>query len=261
MNIRKILLVVVTSCIAFAASSKASSWAVLAELIAEQGINVKEWTEQTEQLRQTVEQARKTVEQVNKVKDFIGDPSKIHNLDGVWAIYTESKQTGEDWGKIVDAYSKNTGKEAVNSDFNGLGGVGNTIQLGNDGSCLDRNPNLYKTIEGRIESANNLRKSIERIADRRRIIREEIASATKQLQFATTDSEIQKVNGVLLAQGALLRSAENELRFAQMETEARAAEIKAAESAKHIAEGEQNAALIATGYKETADKLTIPTIK
>jgi len=79
------------------------------------------------------------------------------------------------------------------------------------GQTIQRPADQYKPFAAVINSASNYVAVADNAAQRRAAIKDQIAQTTQQLQNATTDAQVQKLQGVLTSLNADLASTDDEV--------------------------------------------------
>ena len=257
----KLLSLIFASVFAFSNHAQAqASWAVLAEQIAEQAVNYVQYTEQTVQMVSTAKNTFDTVTNLKDLKKTFGDPATILSLDGITSVFDNASMLGPVADDLSTLYSTISGAGVFATNFGNLGNVDSNVTISNpDGteSSVARNVARTKSVDASVQEVQRLRTIRDDTNSRRLQIREDMAKTLEQLKNATTDAEVQKLQGVLIAQGAMLRSVENDVRLADSEAEARNLEIKAYDQTRKQAGAETSSVTITTGITRAADNFKI----
>ena len=180
-----------------------------AEQIADQAANLAKYINMIDN---QVKQITTLTDQLNEFKhyeDLFGDPSTIAlpmvsalNLD---LRLPEIGQNLDSLLAITDASAAFT--NTVGGVFNAIGATFQTP----DGKTILRATNDFKPFAALTQTADNFISVARNAAARRAAIKNQIAETTTQLNSATTDAEVQKLQGTLASLNADLASAGDEV--------------------------------------------------
>lgn len=175
-----------------------------------------------EQIKQLYEQIEQLYQQIEQMDDYLarfGDPKQIVDLAGLDALLKElgQKTTGLDIEKRLPAI---TGEGMFGFDGVGvLEAITPSFEVG--GQVIEREPERYKAEDATRATIEEFRRKKQQVIERRDQLKGEIAETTKQLQTASTDSEVQKLTGVMLGLQTELEAMDQEVEIAAAENQAR----------------------------------------
>ena len=175
-------------------------------------MNAQQILDTAQQIAKQVQQIQMLTQQLTEFKNYeavFGDPKKIV-LPMVSALDADlqSLETGKNLENLV---SSADGNYALTYNNNGIyATVGTSFQTP-AGQTVQRPADQYKKFAAINETANNFVAVADNAAQRRAAIKSQIAQTTKQLQSASTDAEVQKLQGVLTGLNADLASTDDEV--------------------------------------------------
>jgi hypothetical protein len=159
-----------------------------------------------------VQQIQTLTSQLNEFKNYeslFGNPSKV-TLSMVPALASDL-QTAEPGQNLETLVSNANGNIALTYNNNGIyTTVGTSFQTPK-GQTIQRPTNQYQRFSAIINTASNYVTVADNAAQRRATIKTNIAQTTQQLQTATNDAQVQKLNGVLTSLNADLSSTDDEV--------------------------------------------------
>jgi hypothetical protein len=159
-----------------------------------------------------VQQIQTLTDQLNQFEhyeDLFGDPSKV-TLSMV-APLDADLQSLEPGVNLENLVAGADGNAALTYNDSGLyTTVGVSFQTPR-GQTIQRPADQYKPFAAIINSASNYVAVADNATKRRATIKNQIAQTTQQLQSATTDAEVQKLQGVLIGLDGDLASTDDEL--------------------------------------------------
>lgn len=159
-----------------------------------------------------VQQIQSLTDQLNEFKNYeslFGDPKKVA-LSMVPALASDLQQT-EPGKNLEDLLSIADGNYALTYNDSGLyATVGTSFQTPG-GQTIQRPANVFKPFAAINRTADNYVAVADDAAKRRAAIKDQIAKTTEQLKNATTDAEVQKLQGVLSGLNADLASTDAEV--------------------------------------------------
>lgn len=173
-----------------------------------QAINLAKYVEMVNNQVQQIETMTRELEQVTAYTEAFGDPSKLLNIAGADQLISRLGSF-ESGGKLVDLQRSASGSAALGYTANGLYSAIAPIQIG--GKETDRNPDLYKKHGALEATVSNYSDTHDQSIQRAKSARENLSNATTALQTATTDAEVQKLQGVIATQSAELESLQSEV--------------------------------------------------
>ena len=150
---------------------------------------------------QQIDKATQTLTQLTSYVKIVGDPSQIVNVTGVSSAVTELKSTGI--GQPVSALaSLANGASALQNNGSGLYvTVSNTTA---SGSPVAHNDDLYRRYDAVDRTVSNFQAVQNDTLARIQALRTAMKQTLNQLDAATTQTEINKLHGVLVAQASAL---------------------------------------------------------
>ena len=145
-----------------------------------------------------VQQINTLTSQLNQFENYealFGNPSQVVlSMVAPLAADLKSLEPGLNLENLVANANGNT---ALTFNDNGIyATVGTSFQTPG-GQTIQRPADQYKPFAAVINTASNYVSVADNAAQRRAAIKDQIAQTTQQLQDATTDAEVQKLNGVL----------------------------------------------------------------
>ena len=150
---------------------------------------------------QQIDKATQTLTQLTNYVKIVGDPSQIVNVTGVSSAVTELKSTGVGQPVSVLAGSAN-GASALQNNGSGLYvTVSNTTA---SGSTIAHDDDLYRRYDALDRTVSNFQAVQNDTLARIQTLRTAMKQTLNQLDAATTQSEIDKLHGVLVAQASAL---------------------------------------------------------
>ena len=179
------------------------------EQILDQAVNVAKYVQM---IQNQVQQIQKLTDQLTEFKhyeDLFGDPASI-GLPMVSALNTDLQQL--ELGVNLDSLlSLTDGNAALTNTVNGLyAAIGATFQTP-DGQTVLRPAVEFKPFAAINQTADNFMAVARNAASRRAAIKNQIAQTTTQLNGATTDAEVQKLQAILTGLNADLSGTEAEV--------------------------------------------------
>jgi hypothetical protein len=204
-NMKKLIASTVVS--ASLALSARAQW-----IVYDPTMNVQQIMDTAQQIAKQVEQIQMLTQQLSEFKNYeslFGDPKQVAlsmvstlNAD---LLKTEPGQTLDHLLSIAD------GNYALTYNESGIyATVGATFQTPG-GQTIQRPADLYKPFAAVSRTADNFVSVADDAAARRADIKQQIAQTTAQLKTATTDAEVQKLQGVLSSLNGDLASTDAEV--------------------------------------------------
>jgi len=175
-------------------------------------MNTQQIIDTAQQIAKQVEQIQMLTQQLNEFKNYeaiFGNPSQVV-LPMVSALDADLKslETGLNLENLV---ANANGTIALTYNDSGLyATVGASFQTPG-GQTVQRPADQYKPFAAIINSASNYVAVAANAAQRRVAIKNQIAQTTQQLQNATTDAQVQKLQAVLTSLNADLASTDDEV--------------------------------------------------
>jgi len=159
-----------------------------------------------------VQQINTLTSQLNEFKNYeslFGNPSQVV-LSMVAPLATDLKSL-EPGLNLENLVANANGNTALTFNDNGIyATVGASFQTPG-GQTIQRPANQYEPFAAIINTASNYVSVADNAAQRRATIKDQIAQTTQQLQDATTDAQVQKLNGVLASLNSDLASTDDEV--------------------------------------------------
>jgi hypothetical protein len=181
--------------------------------------NVQQILDETENLAEYVDMVENQVQQIDTLEsqlsqfenyeNLFGNPSQV-TLSMVAPLDTDlqSLEPIQNLGNLVASANGNT---ALTFNDSGIyPTVGASFQTPG-GQTIQRPANQYEPFAAIINTASNYVSVADSAAQRRATIKDEIAQTTQQLQAATTDAQVQKLQGVLTSLNGDLASTDDEV--------------------------------------------------
>ena len=165
-----------------------------------------------EMIDNQVQQIQTLTDQLNQFEhyeDLFGDPSKV-TLSMV-APLDADLQNLEPGLNLENLVANADGSIALTYNDSGIyATVGTSFQTPR-GQTIQRPAEHYRPFAAIINSPSNYVAVADNAVKRRATIKSQIAQTTQQLQDATTDAEVQKLQGVLISLNADLASTDDEI--------------------------------------------------
>ncbi len=165
-----------------------------------------------EMINNQVQQINTLTAQLDEFKHYeslFGDPKAIL-LPTVQPLIGDLRQTELGQTLLTLEATINT-TDAMTYDGNGLfAGIGTTFSTPN-GQTITRPTDPYKPVAAVQQTTDNYLAVSTNAAARRVALKDEIATTTQQLKAATTDAEVQKLQGVLTGLSAALNNTDYEI--------------------------------------------------
>ena len=159
-----------------------------------------------------VQQIQTLTQQLNQFEHYealFGDPSKV--VLSMVAPLDADLQSVEPGLNLENLVANADGSAAMTYNDSGIySTVGTSFQTPR-GQTIQRPADQYKAFAAVINSASNYVAVADNAAKRRTTIKDQIAQTTQQLQNATTDADVQKLQGVLSSLNGDLASTDDEL--------------------------------------------------
>jgi hypothetical protein len=165
-----------------------------------------------EMIENQVQQIQTLTDQLNEFKhyeDLFGDPKSVV-LSTVSPLLNDLKKT--ELGQTLTSLETTINTtDAMLYNANGLfQSIGTTFTTP-DGQTVTRQTNPFKPIAAVQKTTDNYLSVSTDAAIRRVALKNEIAATTEQLKSATTDAEVQKLQGVLTGLSAALNNTDYEI--------------------------------------------------
>ncbi|HVX91052.1 MAG TPA: hypothetical protein VHC20_05515 [Candidatus Paceibacterota bacterium] len=184
--------------------------AIHTQQILDQAQNVAKYIEMIENQIQQINTLTSQLRELEQYNRAFGDPSRLLNITGVTGLlrdlrHAELGQSIEQIRRIAD------GSYALTYDGSGIyHSVGTTFRTPS-GTEIERDEEIYRDNAAIQRTTDNYTSVADDVRDRRRVLKDQIAATTEQLQSATTDAEVQKLTGVLIGLNAALAATDKEV--------------------------------------------------
>lgn len=198
------------------------------------------------------------LDQITAYVDAFGDPSSLLNITGADKIISQLRlpSSGQLLGDLQRASSGAT------SLTNTSGGLFRSIESINiNGVEVPRHEELYRKYGALEDTETNYRTVHEESADRIKTLKENISDTTRALQSATTDAEVQKLQGTLASQNAQLTALQGDVQSAATQVLVQDALNRNDEEKQEQARREKDAAEWGITNKQFDQLLTLPETK
>lgn len=167
-----------------------------------------------EMISNQVEQINLLTSQLQQVTAYVeafGDPAALLQITGADKIISQLQQQpiGQLLGDLQEAAS---GIESLQNNANGLFRSIENISI--SGVEVPRSEDLYKKYGALENTVENFQTVHEEASGRIQTLKRDIGSTTTALQSATTDAQVQKLQGVLASQRAELTALQTEVQQA-----------------------------------------------
>ncbi|MBX3742569.1 MAG: hypothetical protein KF712_16400 [Akkermansiaceae bacterium] len=195
------------------------------------------------------------LEQVTAYTDAFGDPSSLLNITGADQVINQLKlpSSGQLLGNLQQSAS---GATSLTNHANGLFRPIESISF--SGVEVPRNDELYRKYGALENTTANYQTVHEESAERIVTLKENISETTAALQTATTDAEVQKLQGTLASQNAQLASLQGDVQNAATQVLVQDAMNRNDALKQEEARREKDAAEWGVTNKEFDKVLTIP---
>lgn len=219
----------------------------------------------TIELAQYVEMVSNQVEQINLLTsqlsevtayvEAFGDPSSLLSITGADQIIGQLRLPSS--GQLLgDLQRASSGATSLTNTSGGLFRPIESIDI--SGVQIPRHEELYRKYGALEDTESNYRTVHEESADRIKTLKENISETTRALQSATTDAEVQKLQGTLASQNAQLAALQGDVQNAATQVLVQDALNRNDAEKQEEAEREKNAAEWGVINREMDRMLTIP---
>lgn len=206
-----IALTIITVSLAFSARAQ---W-----IVYDPTVNTEQIISEAENIAKYVEMIDNQVQQIQTLSDQLSEFKNYENLFGnpgsvalsMVSSLDSDLQSAEPIQSLENLVNSADGNYALTYNDNGLyATVGASFQTP-QGQAVQRPADQYKKYAAINDTANNYAAVADSAAQRRAAIKQQIAQTTQQLQSATTDAEVQKLQGVLTSLNGDLASTDDEV--------------------------------------------------
>ena len=228
--------------------------------------------DQAQNLAKYVEMVNNQIEQINtltsqlqeleKYNEAFGNPAKLLNITGVNGLVRDLRKT-ELGQSIQQVQNIAQGVDALTYNANGLYHSVGTKFKTPSGAEFARDEKIYRDNAAIQRTTQNYTNVFDDVRERRRVLKTEIAVTTEKLQSATTDSEVQKLTGVLIGLNAALAATDKEVDQALSLMVVQEAENRNDTEKQLKARGEEQKAEFTESlqkYRQTFQPLTAPAL-
>ncbi len=179
------------------------------EQIIEQAENIAKYIQMIDNQVQQIQTLTSQLTEFKHYEDLFGDPKAVV-LSMVAPLSADLKSL-EPGLNLENLVGNADGNYALTYNDSGIyTTVGVSFQTPG-GQTIQRPANQYEPFSTVINTASNYVAVADNAAQRREAIKDQIAQTTQQLQDATTDAEVQKLNGVLASLNSDLASTDDEV--------------------------------------------------
>lgn len=211
-----------------------------------------------EMISNQVEQINLLTSQLQQVTAYVeafGDPASLLQITGADAIAGQLKQASK--GQLLgDLQQAASGGESLRNTANGLYRPIENITI--HGVEVPRSEDLYKKFGALENTTANYQTVHEESAGRIQSLKQDIGGTVTALQSATTDAEVQKLQGVLASQNAQLSALQAEVQHAASEVIVQDAMNRNDAEKQEQAQREKDAAEWGVANRQFDQLLTIP---
>jgi uncharacterized phage infection (PIP) family protein YhgE len=183
---------------------------VHSQQIVDQAQNIAKYVEM---INNQIEQINTLTSQLQELQNYnkaFGDPAKLLDISGVKGLVRELRK-GELGQSIGHVQQMARGFDAMTHNANGLyHSIGTSFRTPS-GETIAREEKIYRDNAAIHRSTQNYTNVFNDVRERRRALKDEIASTTEKLQSAATASEVEKLTGVLVGLNAALAATDKEI--------------------------------------------------
>lgn len=229
--------------------------AAIAQSAMEHAIDVAKYVEM---IAHQVEQINLLTSQLQQLTAYVqafGNPAMLLQITGADQIIRQLQQgpTGQLLGDLQQTAS---GLESLRYNAEGLYRSIETISV--SGIEVPRSEELYKKFGALENTAQNFLTVHEETTSRVQSLKHDISATTTALQAATTDSQVQKLRGVLTSQQAELSALQAEVQQAASQVLVQDAMNRNDEEKQRRAQQEKDAAEFGIMNRQFDELLTLP---
>ena len=177
--------------------------------IMDEAENMAEFVSMVDNQVQQIQTLDNQLSEFKNYESLFGNPSNV--VLSMVAPLESDLENHEPGTNLESLVSSANGSNALTYNDAGIyATVGASFQTPG-GQTIQRPADQYKSFAAIINSASNFVAVADNAAQRRAAIKDSIAQTTQQLQNATTDAEVQKLNGVLASLNSDLASTDDEV--------------------------------------------------
>lgn len=234
--------------------------AVHTQQILDQAQNIAKYVEMVNNQIQQLNALTSQLQELQRYNEAFGNPAKLLNITGVNGLVRDLRKT--ELGQTIEQVRRIAeGADALTYDGNGLyHSVGKTFKTPS-GAEVEREEKIYRDNAAIQRTTENYTNVFDDVRERRRALKDEIATTTEKLQGATTDAEVQKLTGVLVGLHAALAATDKEVDQAVSLTVVQEAENRNDTEKQLKARGEEQKAEFSEtlrNYRQTFQPMTAP---
>jgi len=167
---------------------------------------ISQWVNSIAQLKAQIEQLKNQVSIQSDLRAWAGDPAKA--AQSLMLDVLNTSDLAREYGKTRDAIARNASSLGILTDDDS-GVFRNTDQPDLDGDAVSHDPTLYRRFTVLNDRQQNARAVADATHDRIQELQEEIAFTLTDLKSASTDAEVQKLNGKLIVLNGQLSQIES----------------------------------------------------
>lgn len=198
------------------------------------------------------------LDQISAYVDAFGDPSSLLNITGADKIISQLRLPSS--GQLLgDLQRSSSGATSLTNTSGGLFRPIESINI--SGVEVPRREELYRKYGALEDTETNYRTVHEESADRIKTLKDDISDTTRALQSATTDAEVQKLQGTLASQNAQLTALQGDVQNAATQVLVQDALNRNDEEKQAHAQREKDAAEWGITTKEFDKLMTLPETK
>lgn len=211
-----------------------------------------------EMISNQVEQINLLTSQLQQVTAYVeafGDPAVLLQITGADNIISQLQQQpiGQLLGQLQETAS---GVQSLHNNANGLYRSIENISI--SGVEVPRSESLYRKFGALENTADNFQTVHEQAQGRIQSLKREISSTTTALQAATTDAQVQKLQGVLASQRSELTALQAEVQQAASQVTVQDTLNRNDEEKQDQARREKDAAEWGITTKQFDELMTLP---
>lgn len=211
-----------------------------------------------EMISKQVEQINLLTSQLNQITAYVdafGDPSSLLSITGADQIIGQLRlpSSGQLLGNLQRASSGATSLTNTSGDL-----FRSIENINISGVEVPRHEELYRKYGALEDTEANYRTVHEESADRIGTLKESISDTTRALQSATTDAEVQKLQGTLASQNAQLTALQGDVQNAATQVLVQDALNRNDEEKQEQAQREKDAAEWGITTKQFDELMTLP---
>lgn len=229
--------------------------AAIAQSAVQHSIDLGKYVEMIAKQVEQIDLLTSQLEQVTAYKDAFGDPSSLLEISGANEVVGQLRKPSS--GQLLGSLqSTASGATSLKNNSNNLYRPIDQISI--HGKEVPRSEDLYKKYGALENTTENYQTVHKESASEIQTLKQQIASTTTALQSATTDAEVQKLQGVLASQNAQLAGLQGEVQNAASEVIVQDAMNRNDAEKQAQAQREKDIAEWSSATKKLDGFLTIP---